>query len=111
MELRDTTKLYGALADETRIRILFALSRSQLCVQDLTNILGIPQSTVSRHLNILGNVDLVERRRQKTRVFYSLAAPKGPVHQKIIECVNKIFPGFDIIKEDKKRILAYRGTE
>lgn len=107
MDLRETTKLYGALADETRLRILFALSKNQFCVQDLTAILDVPQSTISRHLSILGNVDLVDYCRDGTRVFYSLAPPQGVIHQKILECVNKIFPDFEIIKRDGDRIASY----
>jgi len=108
VELKETTKLYRALSDETRLRILFVLSRGKFCVQDLTEILEVPQSTISRHLGVLGNVRLVNDKRVGTRVFYSLAKPEGVIHKKVLECIQKIFPGFRVIQEDDKRISSFK---
>lgn len=63
----------SALADPTRILILYALSDRPHNVNDLANTLGVPQSTASRHLKVLRDRNLVTARRQGTNVEYVLA--------------------------------------
>lgn len=62
--------IFKALADETRLRILRLLCLEELNVWELGNILGLAQPTISRHLAILRNSELVVDRRDGTRVFY-----------------------------------------
>ena len=108
MELKETTKLYAALSDETRLRLLFLLSHGEFCVQELTEVLDLPQSTVSRHLTILGNVGLVQDRREGTRVYYALATPPTLIHERILLCVRQVFPGFRVLRRDRKRLEAHK---
>jgi ArsR family transcriptional regulator len=109
MELKETSRIYGALSDETRLRLLFVLSHGEFCVTELTGILGLPQSTVSRHLGVLSHVNLVVDRREGTKVYYTLAAPSGGVQERVLGCVQQVFPGFRVLKEDKERIRAFRN--
>lgn len=67
--LADTFKLLG---DTTRVRILDALSRSELCVCDIAGILGLSESAVSHQLRLLRGVRLVRPRRAGRMVFYTL---------------------------------------
>ncbi len=62
--------LFRALGDECRLRILRAVSIAELSVAELVRVLGIPQSTVSRHLKPLRENGLLETRRNGTSVFY-----------------------------------------
>jgi ArsR family transcriptional regulator len=62
-----------ALSDPTRIFILYALNGRSLNVTELTNELGIPQPTTSRHLKVLRERGLVNTERQGTVINYSLA--------------------------------------
>ena len=64
-----TTK---AAADRNRLRILRVLGGGPFNVAELTEILGLGQSTVSRHLRILADAGLVEVRRSGTWAWYSL---------------------------------------
>ncbi len=64
--------LFSAMGDPTRIKILYALSKTELCVCDLQSVLGISQSAVSHQLRLLRNLRLVKCRRQGRMVFYSL---------------------------------------
>ena len=64
--------LFRAMGDPTRIKILYALSKAELCVCDLQAILGMSQSAVSHQLRLLRNLRLVKFRRQGRMVFYSL---------------------------------------
>ena len=63
---------FKALGDTTRVRILDALSRSELCVQDVADLLGVTQSAVSHQLRLLRGMRLVRTRRQGRQIFYAL---------------------------------------
>lgn len=67
--LADTFK---ALGDPTRIRIAFALSREELCVCDLANLLGVSQSVVSHSLRVLREMQLVKFRKEGKIAYYTL---------------------------------------
>lgn len=77
-----------ALSDETRVRIARCLTRSDLCVCELADALGLPQSTLSNHLAKLRSLGLVETRRDGTWVYYRLA----PKHA---QAVADLFASFD----------------
>ena len=59
--------------DSTRIRILFVLFESEMCVCDLAETLHMTQSAISHQLKILKQAKLVNNRREGKSVFYSLA--------------------------------------
>src|ERR1041385_6390788 len=63
----------AALSDPTRIFILYALNETPLNVTELTNELGLPQPTISRHLKVLRERGLVFTERQGTVITYHLA--------------------------------------
>lgn len=66
-------RICSALGDPKRILLLYVLYNEPLCVNDLVERLGVPQSTVSRHLAILREKKLVKTERQGISVIYSLA--------------------------------------
>lgn len=68
--LADLFKVFG---DGTRIRILYVLFESEVCVCDLARLLGMTQSAVSHQLRILKQARLVKSRRDGKTIFYSLA--------------------------------------
>ncbi len=72
-ELYDLAELFKVFGDSTRIRILFVLFESEVCVCDLASVLGMTQSAVSHQLKILKNSRLIKSRREGKSVFYSLA--------------------------------------
>jgi DNA-binding transcriptional ArsR family regulator len=67
--LAETFKVLG---DGTRVRILDALSRSELCVCDLARLLGLSDSAVSHQLRVLRGMRLVRPRRDGKLIFYTL---------------------------------------
>ena len=83
--MADSIRLLRALADETRLRILNLLSRRELCVCQIMEVLGIGQSKASRHLAHLKNAGLVKDRRERLWMYYSPALPEGGLHRKVIE--------------------------
>lgn len=71
-ELYDLAELFKVFGDSTRIRILFVLFKSQVCVCDLAKELNMTQSAVSHQLKILKQNKLVKSMRVGKSVFYSL---------------------------------------
>ena len=71
--LYDLAELFKIFGDSTRIRILYALFESEMCVCDIAQLLGMTQSAISHQLRILKGSKLVKYRREGKTVFYSLA--------------------------------------
>ena len=72
---RALAALRGA-GEATRLRILALLAGAELNVKDLTQILGQSQPRVSRHLKILGDAGVLDRRKEGSWVFVALAGPE-----------------------------------
>jgi DNA-binding transcriptional ArsR family regulator len=64
-----------AMADPIRLRILYELQQSELCVGDLVLRLGCSQANVSKHLAVLRNAGLIESNHSGTTHFYRVADP------------------------------------
>ena len=71
--LSSRADFYKAFADGTRVKILYVLQKSEMCVCDLAEILGVTQSAVSHQLRMLKQMKLVKNRRDGKTVYYSLA--------------------------------------
>ena len=71
--LYDLAELFKVFGDSTRIRILYVLFQSELCVCDLAEVLQMTQSAISHQLKILKQAKLVTGRREGKSVFYALA--------------------------------------
>ena len=70
--LYDLAELFKMFADSTRVKILYALFESELCVCDIARLLNLTQSAVSHQLRILKASNLVRFRREGKTVFYTL---------------------------------------
>ncbi len=71
--LYDLAELFKVFGDTTRIRILYALFESELCVNDMAQLLGLSQTAVSHQLRVLKNNKLVKFRKDGKNIFYSLS--------------------------------------
>ena len=71
--LYDLAELFKIFGDSTRIRILYALLESELCVCDIAKLINVSQSAVSHQLRVLKASKLMKFRREGKIVFYSLA--------------------------------------
>ena len=69
-DLADLFKLFG---DTTRMKILFALLESEMCVCAIADLLGMTQSAISHQLRILKDANLVGNRREGKAIYYSLS--------------------------------------
>lgn len=70
LELSEFFKVFG---DSTRIKILYVLSQSEMCVCDIATLLQMGQSAISHQLRVLKQMRLVKFRRDGKTVFYSLS--------------------------------------
>ena len=70
--LFDVAELFKIFGDSTRIRILSALTKAEMCVCDICSVLNMTKSAVSHQLRILRQAKLVKNRRQGKEIFYSL---------------------------------------
>lgn len=71
--LYDLAELFKLFGDSTRIKILYALLKSELCVCDIAKLLGLTQSAISHQLRVLKGGKLVKFRRDGKTLYYSLA--------------------------------------
>src|SRR5574344_1446822 len=71
--IQPNMELFNAISDETRLKILMILSRSEFTVNELKEILDIHQSNASRHLAKLSSCGLLRDRREGTKAFYGLS--------------------------------------
>lgn len=71
-ELERTAELFKVFGDPTRMQILTALYEQELCVCDISDLLGMTQSAISHQLRLLRTAHLVKNRREGKSIFYSL---------------------------------------
>lgn len=83
-EAERRSKVFKALADPTRLRILTLLEIREMCVCEVMIALGLTQPTASHHLGILENAGLVKGRKEGKWVFYKIVNPK------LIENLHKL---------------------
>ena len=68
-------RIHKALANEARLMIVDSLRECECSVGELTRCVGLDQSTVSKHLSVLFNAGIVEKRKQANLIFYKLLTP------------------------------------
>ncbi len=66
------SRIVKAMAHPSRLLVLDALAERELCVCEITELIGADQSTVSKHLSILRQVGLIEDRREGSKIYYRL---------------------------------------
>jgi ArsR family transcriptional regulator len=83
--MRELLTFTHALADETRWRLLRLLFDEPLCVCELADILGLPQSSASSHLQILRQAGLLESERRGKWIYYRVARARRPLLRQLSE--------------------------
>jgi ArsR family transcriptional regulator len=97
-------ELFRALADRTRLRLLNLMSGQEVCVCYFIEILGLPQSTISRHLAYMRRAGLVHARRQGKWMHYRLVVPKHPAAEAVLrEVLNWLRTDRDM-ERDRMRL-------
>jgi ArsR family transcriptional regulator, arsenate/arsenite/antimonite-responsive transcriptional repressor len=109
VDLRPMARMFKALGDDTRLRIVALLTQGELCVCHLEDVLEVPQPNVSRHLAILRTAGLVEARREGTWMHYSLAEREDPECAHQIDALCKQFGNRKLLKRDLEKLVNLRG--
>ena len=102
--MRTEIKLFKALSDTNRIRILKMLEVRPLCVCEITEILGLAPSTVSKHLSLLRDTELIGDIKEGKWVNYHLQA--GADDERVRQLLNLMaewLPEDKIIKSDQEK--------
>jgi ArsR family transcriptional regulator len=107
--LAPAARLFKAVGDEARLRIVALLSHGELCVCHLEAALEIPQPSASRHLAVLRAAGLVEARREGTWVYYRLAAQADELCRSQLKSLVKAFARDEQLGRDVERLLKSCG--
>lgn len=98
------TPIYKLLSDETRLRVIFLLQQEELCVCELTGILGESQPKVSKVLSKLRDMDLVADERKEKFVFYKLKDNNGLLESNMAYIMANI-KDYPVLEADLKRLV------
>jgi ArsR family transcriptional regulator, arsenate/arsenite/antimonite-responsive transcriptional repressor len=109
LDVRPFSRIFKALGDETRLRIIALLSHSDLCVCHIESALDLPQSSVSRHLAVLRQSGLVETRREGTWVIYALAEQEDRGCGDILKTMVRAFAPKERLRKDVEKLVRIRG--
>lgn len=109
--VRPLTKLFRALADETRVRIVALLAHGELCVCHIEKALHLSQPNISRHLGILRMAGIVDARRDGTWVYYQLAKQENEAVQEMLATLTKTFGAERAIRTDHAKLRKSCGPD
>ncbi len=108
-QLTEIERLFKALADTTRLRILGLLLTGEVCVCHIHETLGIPQPKASRHLAYLRRARLVETRRNGLWIYYRLADSGEQTVRAIEQAVRHVLGHVGDVQQDLARLQAKTG--
>src|SRR5262245_10577755 len=103
-------RMFRAVSDRTRLRILALLQDGEVCVCDIVSALDVPQPTASRHLAYLRKAGLVLARKEGQWHYYRLAEPETAFHEKLHDCLRSCLCDVPEIARDLKRLEKARQS-
>jgi ArsR family transcriptional regulator len=106
--MKTIEKLFKALADRNRLRIIKMLEARPLCVCEITYVMGIAQSSVSRHLAILRDAGLLEDCKTGQWTIYSLSGVKDDAVATLITSIRRWGKDDSQIGADRAKLRAVR---
>jgi ArsR family transcriptional regulator len=107
--MKDLVALARALSEPNRVRILAALRSGELCVCELSDALGLGQSTLSTHLQAIRKAGLVTTRRQGKWSYYALSETGAVRLGALFQCFGTELASDARLKADRSRIGARVG--
>jgi ArsR family transcriptional regulator, arsenate/arsenite/antimonite-responsive transcriptional repressor len=103
---RTSANVFKALSDPNRIRIVKMLEARELCVCEVREVLGLSNSTVSKHLSILRDANLITDSKDGKWVNYQLNdKSESPLVRAQLELVKKSFTDDEHVQSDRKRLF------
>jgi ArsR family transcriptional regulator len=107
--VRALTRLFRALGDETRLRIVALLAHGELCVCHLESALALSQPNVSRQLGILRAAGVVEGRRAGSWMYYALAPQDHASVKAMLDTLARAFGAERTLRADHAKLRKSRG--
>lgn len=101
----DLEKLFAALGDRTRLRLVNLMTEGEICVCFFVDALDQPQPTISRHLAYLRRAGLVAARRDGKWMSYRLTPPTNAAERKVFDAVLESLAGDRELQRDRARLL------
>ena len=108
LQTSELIQIYQCFCDETRLRILNALSRGPLCVCHLQELLDETQVKVSKHLGYLKEKGLVEAKRHQNWMIYALPSARPVELDSNLRCLQDCVQSNPVFKSDLRRLAAMR---
>jgi len=108
-DVRPVSRLFKALGDETRLKIVALLAHGELCVCHVQDALALSQPAVSRHLSVLRAAGVVEAHRNGTWVYYRLARQPDGESERQLRAVVAAFRKRTAMKRELERLMKVRG--
>ena len=109
VEVGSVSRLFKALGDEMRLRIVALLAHGELCVCHIVEALSLSQPNASRHLAILRNAGIVTCRRRDKWVYYRLAPQEDAERRRHLRALVGAFAKQAVLGRDVERLLRTRG--
>jgi ArsR family transcriptional regulator, arsenate/arsenite/antimonite-responsive transcriptional repressor len=110
--MRYYLQITKALSDETRVRALMSLAQGELCVCQIIEVLGLSPSTVSKHMSVLQQAGLVERRKDGRWHYYRLAGRgAAPIVRQALRWTLSSLDGEKLIAKDARALCCIRGQD
>lgn len=101
--MREFLAITKALADPSRVRVILALRRGELCVCQITELLGLTTSKASKHLSILHHAGLIHSRKSERWVYYRLPDNSAAVAvREALDWIHKSLAKTDEAAADRK---------
>lgn len=100
----DLVQIYQCLCDRTRLRILYLLTQSPLCVCHFQDILGEPQVKISKHLAYLRSRGMVTTEKEQNWVIYSLPGNPGEALELNLKCLQDCVETDAVFQRDLQRL-------
>ncbi|RJX29207.1 MAG: ArsR family transcriptional regulator [Desulfurivibrio sp.] len=108
--MKETAKLFKALSEEVRLRVLGLLCHGELCVCDLMEVLDLPQSTISRHLSYLANAGWISGERRGVWMYYRFREDGGDLQQEMLAVLSRHLAVLPAVARDHERLAQYLKT-
>lgn len=102
--------MFKAFSDRTRLRLLYLLRSKETCVCDLVDVLGVPQSKVSRHLAYLRRAGLVSARKDGFWMHYQLVPATTEFHKSLLKCLDCCSTLVPELAKDAERLSRSRAS-
>jgi DNA-binding transcriptional ArsR family regulator len=110
--MRNFLAITKALSDESRVRALLSIKDGELCLCQIIEVLELSPATVSKHMNLLYQAGLVQRRKQGKWQFYRLANEQGTAFaRRALGLVLQELKKDPAIRDDARRVRKVRGQD